>query len=722
MQKFLDDIRAGDTNAMTAAIRCTTSEMNSFGKDELLAAGLVEACLSHVSHPAVARRPPPNADMRLLSQGGATPVPILAINVLLNATAQVRVARWDAVALAHALRPLLKLMALDVRTVWGEPRIWDGCAVMALGLIRHVILHGQAAAKEALWSVGGDACLRLAACALDDEGLLQAGQAMGMRGPQDMGGTILMEWCDVGISSSTALPDAAGRATLALVAAVPCGRRLESTFAAELPRLVGRAAGHGAHGLLDSLEYAYQNLIKEGGDATGALREGAAVRELVCAAEGGVAARGALVAKPLACLLACSLGGAAGMPTDAEGEAVIGAGAVEAALRLLTAHPRDAVVEEAVADLLAGARQCALQKRTGAALRARIDRVRAAVGPLRASGASSRLLEQVAGLVEICRTVAEAVPSGAEQRQDVSRCHRCHNECSGRLKCAKCRTVYCGRECQMADWNEGDHKKECKFKRRALENGWSTTGHAARVRNKHDTFDAEAFSRAANALFWRRTTEVVYSAALQRADLFDCVVCIDMCDPAHRVRPVPVDGLHEFLDAAIGIDYKGGAGGRHWEHLQFVLERNRRDGALTALAYALTGRPPPEETHEVILKTFPAGDRMSWRQMHDDLLEHAIFQLQLASSDTHDEAVEALALGERTRGGLPLAEHRTDGGTDGESSEPWSSIPGMTPQAAAFGSAHGMTPERFAQIAQMVSEAGMGPMMEQLMRGSNSDL
>ena len=46
----------------------------------------------------------------------------------------------------------------------------------------------------------------------------------------------------------------------------------------------------------------------------------------------------------------------------------------------------------------------------------------------------------------------------------------------------------------------------------------------------------------------------------------------------------------------------------------------------------------------------------------------------------------------------------------------------MTPQAAAFGSAHGMTPERFAQIAQMVSEAGMGPMMEQLMRGSNSDL
>jgi hypothetical protein len=142
MQKFLDDIRAGDTNAMTAAIRCTTSEMNSFGKDELLAAGLVEACLSHVSHPAVARRPPPNADMRLLSQGGATPVPILAINVLLNATAQVRVARWDAVALAHALRPLLKLMALDVRTVWGEPRIWDGCAVMALGLIRHVILHG----------------------------------------------------------------------------------------------------------------------------------------------------------------------------------------------------------------------------------------------------------------------------------------------------------------------------------------------------------------------------------------------------------------------------------------------------------------------------------------------------------------------------------------------------------------------------------------------------
>ena len=42
----------------------------------------------------------------------------------------------------------------------------------------------------------------------------------------------------------------------------------------------------------------------------------------------------------------------------------------------------------------------------------------------------------------------------------------------------------------------------------------------------------------------------------------------------------------------------------------------------------------------------------------------------------------------------------------------------MTPEAAAFGAANGMTPSRFAQIAQMVSEVGgIGPMMDQLMRG-----
>jgi len=716
MEKFLGDIRAGDVRTIKAAIS-TDLEMHSFSKDELLAGGLVEACLSHVADPAVATRPPRNADLRLLSQGGGAPMPICAINVLLNATSNVRKGRWDAAAVALQLRPLLQLMALDVRTVWGEPRIWDGVAVMALGLIRNVILHGQAAAKDALWSGTGcgDACLRLAACALEDERLQQAGLALGMRGvssPRECGATVIMEWCDVGLSGSASSPDASGRATLALVAAVPCGPRQASSFAAELPRLVGCAAAAREHGVLDSLEYSHAGLIKEGGEATGALREGAAVRQLVSAAEGRSAARDAVVAKHLCGLLAASLGGAAGTPTDAEGEAVIGAGGVEAALRLCAAHPLAAELQEDVVCILRLAQQAALQKRTGAALRQRAESMHAAVGALRAKGASSHLIEIAAAVVGMCRTVSEATAAGNRPGTQVLMgvdkfyCSWCHVEKpQEQLKrCGKCKFArYCSPGCQHADWPT--HKKECKLKAKALESGHATTGSAARRRDRNDSFDADAFSRAANALFWRRATEVVQSAALQRVDLFDCVVCIDMCGDRHRVRPVPLGALAAFLDEAIGVDYTDG------EHTEVVHERNRRNGALTALAYAPTGRPPPEETHQMILKTFPPNPGLSWRQMHDQLLGMPAFQEQLASSDSHEEAIDALALGlessqrgEGSQRGARAATAASEAGRGAAraAGEGWASIPGMTPEAAALAMQSGMTPDRFRAISQMM--------------------
>ena len=680
MSQFLADIRAGDMHAVKAAIRCSASEMRSFGKDELLANGLVEACLSHVADRSVAHRPPATADLRLLSQGGQTPMPILALNVLVNATSQVRVAGWDARVLALQLRPLLRLMALDVRLVWGEPRIWDGCAVMALALFRHVILHGQAAAKEALWSGTGcgDACLRLAACALDDEGMMMAGMTVGMRTPLEMGATVLMEWCDVGLSGSTVGPDAAGRATLATVAAIPCGPGLTSTFAMELPRLVCVAAADGASGVLDSLAYAHACLLKEGGAATQPLREAAAVKRIVSATEGSAvpAARDSAVATHLCAMLGQSLGGSAGTPSDVEAAAVVSAGAIEAALRLLALHPRGASeLEQYATTLLGVARQCALQKRTGAALRApaRVEGIRAALAALRSkargaagaarTGAVEQAIEQAEGLLQLCQTVAQATAhtvtnergerratsAAARGEQgsirlgvDVTRCASCHVECDRSKKCERCRTVYCSRECQVAHWPE--HRAECKIKRQIRNSGNAPEGSAAARRNAADDFDADAFSRAANELFYARKEGVIQSAALQRVDLFDCVVCIDMSSERHRVRPVPVAQLSRFLDTAVGFDYHQG-GGENWKHLQVVLARNRRNGALTALAYAHTGRTPPEASHECILKTFPANPGITWKQMYDGLLAEPLFQELLADSDTHEEEIEALALG-----------------------------------------------------------------------------
>jgi len=136
---------------------------------------------------------------------------------------------------------------------------------------------------------------------------------------------------------------------------------------------------------------------------------------------------------------------------------------------------------------------------------------------------------------------------------------------------------------------------------------------AQRARDKKDSFDAAAFSAAANSLFYERKTCVVQSAAIQcmggGGDIFDFVVCIDMCNERHEVRPVrfapSFEALERHLDAdPLGFPLRTMDGGHWLEHLTAVHERNRRNGALTGIAYALTGRAPPEESHEIVVKTF----------------------------------------------------------------------------------------------------------------------
>ena len=113
----------------------------------------------------------------------------------------------------------------------------------------------------------------------------------------------------------------------------------------------------------------------------------------------------------------------------------------------------------------------------------------------------------------------------------------------------------------------------------------------------------------------------------------------------------------------------------------------------------------------MILKTFPPNPGLSWRQMHDQLLGMPAFQEQLASSDSHEEAIDALALGldssqrgEGSQRGAPAATATSEAGRGAAraAGEGWASIPGMTPEAAALAMQSGMTPDRFRAISQMM--------------------
>ena len=282
-QELIKGIRSGDTKAC-ARIRDRSDY------DQLLQHGLAEACLSHFGFPGEQKTLAPDhilrkrAEVTALanhSKGGSSRQEILIspepfIVALVNATSNVRIGRWDACAVSQALVPLLNSLSdMDERQFWGDRPTWDLVLGRTLSVVRHCILHGQHAAKAVFAKGLGDLVLRLAAFALHHEFSQPELRTLAF----EHASTILMECCDVGLGHSADTPNAAGYATLAMVANLPIPQK-RSTFARELLPIAKRCVldrGLGVR-MLDHFSYMFCALSAHGGDAAAPItREPAAV-------------------------------------------------------------------------------------------------------------------------------------------------------------------------------------------------------------------------------------------------------------------------------------------------------------------------------------------------------------------------------------------------------------------------------------------------------------
>jgi hypothetical protein len=188
----------------------------------------------------------------------------------------VRVGRWDACAVSEKLVPLLRSLSnTEERRFWGDRATWDLMLGRTLSVVRHCILHGQHAAKAVFDAALGDLVPRLAVFALHHE----FAQPELRFHAFNHAGTVVMEYCDVGLAHSAARPSAAGRRTLATIASLPVPQK-HSTFASEVLPLARRCVFERELGasVLDHFSYIFCALAAHGGDEAAPLtREHAAV-------------------------------------------------------------------------------------------------------------------------------------------------------------------------------------------------------------------------------------------------------------------------------------------------------------------------------------------------------------------------------------------------------------------------------------------------------------
>ena len=316
VQELLKRIRNGDTKA------CAQIKSRS-DYDVLLQHGLADVCLSHFGFPGERKS---LSSTHILSKrahvmalakhksGGSSRQEILIspepfIVALINATSNVRVGRWDACAVSQALVPLLdSLSDMEERQFWGDAATWDLVLGRTLAVVRHCILHGQHAAKAVFAKGLGDLVPRLAAFALNHQFTQPELRSTGL----NTAGCILMECCDVGLGHSTDLPNAAGYATLAMVANLPIPQK-RSSFASEVLPLARRCVMDRELGAntLDHFSYIFCALSAHGGEAAAPItREAAAVASsLIEMARAPAAKRDVAVAVELVQMMNASVSG-----------------------------------------------------------------------------------------------------------------------------------------------------------------------------------------------------------------------------------------------------------------------------------------------------------------------------------------------------------------------------------------------------------------------------
>ncbi|KAI9458198.1 hypothetical protein BJY52DRAFT_1373324, partial [Lactarius psammicola] len=60
--------------------------------------------------------------------------------------------------------------------------------------------------------------------------------------------------------------------------------------------------------------------------------------------------------------------------------------------------------------------------------------------------------------------LSDRISSSVSQLDGVPACRKCNTKASVRQRCSGCHvTWYCGKDCQVSDWSDGGHKKDCKL-------------------------------------------------------------------------------------------------------------------------------------------------------------------------------------------------------------------------------------------------------------------
>ena len=177
--------------------------------------------------------------------------------------------------------------------------------------------------------------------------------------------------------------------------------------------------------------------------------------------------------------------------------------------------------------------------------------------------------------------------------------------------------TYCSKECQIDDWKQGGHKLECQ----KLTNSGLLIEQKGGNRNesKNANLHENIVGAVGGKFFFSYVHSIIMQALLQKYDILDCAVVIDLCDAPPTVEVMLAS---VFLSDSMVCE---GPDNTFCDTATHLVEQNRQKGALTVAVRSV-------ET--VILKSIPktCAQFGSWRIAQAEMkveLGGAIKRLQL---------------------------------------------------------------------------------------------
>eukprot|EP00943_MAST-04B_sp_MAST-4B-sp1_P000805 g805.t1 len=180
-------------------------------------------------------------------------------------------------------------------------------------------------------------------------------------------------------------------------------------------------------------------------------------------------------------------------------------------------------------------------------------------------------------------------------------CIYCMKTAEAPKRCARCKKIYCSKECQVKDWKEGDHKRMCKVYQDELSK--LSNGFDGLTKRQFKKFKGN-LSKTGDLIFNERIFPMFAQAEIMKLNLLDCVFVIDV-----RVH-VPLAYL-QLREDFIKYCKREGA----WEaNTGTIIKKNQRRNFMTGFVFSYNGG---ELGSNILVKTFPPLQNIcnDWRRM-----------------------------------------------------------------------------------------------------------